>query len=157
MWQPCELLYTCYLLTYLLSLPPRKSPDKNKFSRRPGNRSTVGVGRWPSAGDTADRRLYAGLSSLQFLLSRWRVALVRQAVHQAASHDCGLSPHPSHAQHALAHLDPQGHFRWLRSWVKVQEVSLSGDFFLSHTLRKSDMRGLCCTDTKRQYTTSESY
>ena len=28
-----------------------------KFSHRPGNRATVGVVRWPSAGDTAGYRL----------------------------------------------------------------------------------------------------
>ena len=37
-----------------------------KFSHRPGNPVTVGVGRWPSAGDTVGYS-YAGLSSLQII------------------------------------------------------------------------------------------
>ena len=31
MWQPCELLYTCYLLTYLRHTPPRPGPTNFQY------------------------------------------------------------------------------------------------------------------------------
>jgi len=57
-----------------------------KFSHRPGNPATVGVVRWPAAGDTAG----SSLRRLSFLQCRIYNLLARTAASASVSVRCGV-------------------------------------------------------------------